>query len=245
MKKEEYRRMFELEENSWWYLGMRKISESLLNSIIKSFNTLKILDAGCGTGGMMLFLKNFGSVFGIDISQQALKFCRKRGLKEAKQASIEKIPFENESFNLVTSFDVLYHQWVKDDLLVLKEFYRVLKPGGYLLLRVPAYSWLRGRHDEVVATRHRYSKNELAQKLRISGFKILRSTYANTILFPIVLLKRTSERFLPVSKTSDIKPLPKIANILLTKILYLEATIISKFDLPFGLSLFVLAQKPL
>lgn len=244
MKKEEYKRIFESEENHWWYLGMRKISEVLLDSATKS-SSLKILDAGCGTGGIMIFLKKFGDVSGIDISPEALKYCQKRGLKQIKKSSIEKIPFNDENFDLVTSFDVLYHQWVKDDLLVLKEFYRVLKPGGYLLLRVPACNWLRGKHDEVIKTRHRYTKNELVQKLRLSGFKILRSTYANTILFPIAVLKRSSERFLPESKTSDIKPLPKMINNLLFRILYLEAIIIARFSLPFGLSLIVFAQKPI
>lgn len=244
MKKEEYKRIFEQEENYWWYLGMRKISEVLLDSVIKS-PSLKILDAGCGTGGMMFFLKKFGNVSGIDISPEALKYCQKRGLKQIKESSIEKILFNDEKFDLVTSFDVLYHQWVKNDFLVIREFYRVLKPGGYLLMRVPAYNWLRGKHDEVIKTRHRYTKNELVQKVRLSGFKILRSTYANTILFPIALLKRSSERFLPEGKTSDIKPLPKIINTLFTKILYFEGRIMAKFSLPFGLSLFVLAQKPI
>lgn len=244
MKKEEYKRIFEQEENHWWYLGMRKISEVLLDSVVKS-PYLKILDAGCGTGGMMLFLKKFGDVSGIDISPEAQKYCQKRGLKQIKKSSIENILFNDEKFDLVTSFDVLYHQWVKDDLLVLKELYRVLKPGGYLLLRVPAYNWLRGKHDEVIKTRHRYTKKELVQKVGLSGFKILRSTYADTILFPIAVLKRSSEKFLPLTTTSDVKPLPKILNNLLIKILYFEAIIIARFSLPFGLSLFVLAQKPI
>lgn len=244
MKKEEYQRIFEQEENHWWYLGMRKISEGLLASVIKPSKSLNILDAGCGTGGMLLYLKSIGTPVGIDISQEALKFCRKRGLKNVKRSSIEKMPFKNEGFDLVTSFDVLYHKWVKSDTLALQEFYRVLKPGGFLLVRVPAYNWLRGKHDEIVFTRHRYTKDELNQKLKISGFKILRASYANTILFPLAVGKRLLEKILPEEKVSDVKPLPKIINGLSTKIFYFEAKIISKFNLPFGLSLFVLAQKP-
>lgn len=244
MRKEEYQRIFELEEKHWWYLGMRKISQSLLPRIIQGQTDLKILDAGCGAGGMMVYLKNFGQVWGIDISPEALKFCRKRGLKEIKLASIEKIPFENESFDLVTSFDVLYHKWVKNDFLALKEFYRVLKPGGYLLLRVPAYNWLRGKHDKVVYTRHRYNRKELVTETRSAGFKILRATYANTFLFPFAVAKRFLEKILPEEKVSDVKPLPKIANHFLYGILSFEAKIISKTNLPFGLSVFILAQKP-
>lgn len=244
MKKEEYQRIFELEEKHWWYLGMKKIATSLLSPQIKNKNNLEILDAGCGTGGMILCLQQFGKVQGIDLSKEALNYCRKRGLKNIFQASVEKIPFPDKTFDLITSFDVLYHQWVKDDLVAIREIYRVLKPGGYFLVRVPAYDWLRGKHDKVVYTRHRYTKGELAQKLKLCGLKILRATYANTILFPPALFKRLLEKILPRNRTSDIRPLPKFINAILTGIFYLEVKIISKFDLPFGLSIFVLAQKP-
>lgn len=243
MKKEEYQRIFELEEKHWWYLGMRKISEALLLPLIEKRKGLKILDAGCGAGGMMIYLQKYGRVWGIDISPEALKFCQKRGLREVKKASVEKIPFPDKTFDLITSFDVLYHRWIKNDMVALKEFYRVLKPGGFLLIRVPAYNWLRGKHDEIVFTRHRYTREELATETRSTGFKILRATYANTFLFPFVVVKRFLERILPESKSSDVKPVPKIINRLLTWILYFEAILISRFDLPFGLSFFVLAQK--
>jgi SAM-dependent methyltransferase len=243
MRKEEYQRIFELEESHWWYLGISKISEVLLLPLIKEGKGLKILDAGCGAGGMMKRLKKFGEVQGIDISPEALKFCRKRGLKEIKLASIEKIPFENESFDLVTSFDVLYHQWVENDSAAYKEIYRVLKPEGYFLIRVPAYNWLRGKHDKIVFTRHRYTREELVTETRSAGFKVLRATYANTFLFPFAIAKRFLEKILPEEKNSDVKPLPNFLNSLFTKILYLEAAAVSKFNLPFGLSLFVLAQK--
>jgi len=244
MKKEEYQRIFELEEKHWWYLGMKKIATSLLSPQIKNKNNLEILDAGCGTGGMILCLQQFGKVQGIDLSKEALNYCRKRGLKNIFQASVEKIPFPDKTFDLITSFDVLYHQWVKDDLVAIREIYRVLKPGGYFLVRVPAYDWLRGKHDKVVYTRHRYTREELVTETRSAGFKILRATYANTFLFPFAVAKRFLEKILPEEKTSDVKLLPNFLNSLFTKILYLEAAAVSKFDLPFGLSLFVLTQKP-
>jgi len=244
MKKEEYKKIFEQEERHWWYLGMKEITARLLSTVAWSRKNTKILDVGCGTGGMLIFLKQFGKVWGIDLSKEALNYCRKRGLKNILQASVEKIPFPDKSFDLVTSFDVLYHQWIKNDLFAIREINRVLKPGGYFLVRVPAYNWLRGRHDKVVYTKHRYTRKELTQKLKISGFKILRATYANTFLFPFIAIKRLLERFSPESQDSDVKPTLQIINRFLTLIFYFEAVLISKIDLPIGLSLFVIAQKP-
>lgn len=244
MKKEEYKKIFELETKHWWYLGMQKISQSLLSLVVKNRNSLQILDAGCGTGAMMIYLEQFGEVNGIDISPEALHFAKLRKLKNIHLASVEKILFQDRNFDLVTSFDVLYHQQIKNDFVALREFYRVLQPGGYLLIRVPAYNWLRGKHDEIVATRHRYTRNELVQKAKNVGFNIRRATYANMILFPIVLLRRFFEDLLSREETSDLRPLPRIINALLAKILYFEAFLITKIDLPLGLSLFILAQKP-
>jgi len=242
MKKSEYQNIFNLEEKHWWYSGMKKISFILLSPILERKN-LKILDAGCGTGGMMMSLGEFGQVYGIDLSQEAIKFCQKRNL-EAIQASIEKIPFKDNYFDLITCFDVLYHQWVKNDQLAINEFFRTLKPGGYLLLRVPAYQFLTGKHDEVVATRHRYSKAEVLEKLEGEGFKIKRITFANMFLFPIALIKRFSEKRMSKDATSEIKEELRIVNQFLKGILSLEAFLISKINLPFGLSIFCLAQKP-
>lgn len=244
MRKDEYQRVFELENSHWWYLGMQKISFTLLSSFQHPKN-LQILDAGCGTGGMTVQLKKFGSILGIDMSPEALKFCRERKINNVKQASIENIPTEDKAFDLVTSFDVIYHKNVEDDQKAINEFYRVLKPEGRLLVRVPAYDWLKGHHDKIVSTKRRYSKEEIINKIKKSGFEVQRATYANTILFPIALLKRVLEKFLNINESSDVKHLPKILNEVLKNILSFEAFLISKnINLPFGLSIFVLAQKP-
>ncbi|MDO8551549.1 MAG: methyltransferase domain-containing protein [bacterium] len=244
MQKEEYQRIYDLEETHWWYLGMRKISKNLLLSVFPGAGNIKILDAGCGTGGMMIFLKQFGQISGIDLSDEALKFCQERGLKDVSKSSIEKTPFPDKSFDLVTSFDVLYHQWVNNDKAAFNEFFRILKPGGHLLVRVPAYNWLRGKHDNVVATKHRYTKSELAIKAKSSGFLIKRSSYANTFLFPLVILRRLMDKFHFGDKSSDVQSAPPFINNLLKHILFFEAFLIRKINLPFGLSVFLLAEKP-
>lgn len=241
MRKDEYQRIFENEETHWWYVGMKEISKSLLKSLHLNKNA-KILDAGCGTGYMLAYLSKFGKTYGIDISPEAIKFCKERRVDNVRQASIDKIPFQDNSFNLVTSFDVLYHQRVKDDIRSLKELHRVLIPQGFLLIRVPAYDWLRGQHDEVVATRHRYTANELERKLTECGFKIKKITYANFFLFPLAILKRFGDRFV-ASNHSDIHPSGNLLNSLLQGILLTEARLITKINFPFGLSLFCLAEK--
>lgn len=243
MRKEEYRKIFEMENKHWWYVGMRRISEVLLGLPLKNRGSLMILDAGCGTGGMIIVLQDHGQVYGIDSSLEAIKYCQKRGLINVSQSSVEKIPFKDNHFDLVICLDVLYHQWVKNDLFTLKEFYRVIKPGGFLLIRVPAYNWLRGKHDEIVATKHRYTSKELKEKTISAGFVIKRVTYANTFLLPFAIIKRLSEKLLPKDTSSDIKPLPPLINYSLSQILFTEAKIISRFNLPFGLSLFCLAKK--
>lgn len=242
MKKTEYLNIYKLEEKHWWYLGMKKISWNFLKQYLPG-KKLKILDAGCGTGGMMKEMKSLGDVWGIDLSPYAIKYCREKDLSQVKLASVEEIPFDDNCFDLVTSFDVLYHQRVKSDTKAFSEFYRVLKPNGLLLLRVPAYNWLWGKHDLIVATRHRYARNELSKKLQKAGFKIKRATYANTILFPWVLFKRTLEKILSDKESSDVQDTQPIINNFLKQILIFESKILSKFDLPFGLSLYVLAQK--
>ncbi|NCP86684.1 MAG: hypothetical protein CO094_00785 [Anaerolineae bacterium CG_4_9_14_3_um_filter_57_17] len=148
MEPGEYERMFQVETRHWWYLGMQTITRSLLNRFLAPTASRKILDAGCGTGAAMsTYLAEYGNVTGMDFSPLALKGCQTRNLSWLAQASVTAVPFSAESFDLITSFDVLYERAVASDTLALTEFFRVLRPGGLLLLRLPAYNWLRGQHD--------------------------------------------------------------------------------------------------
>lgn len=245
MQEEEYDRVFALEDSHWWYVGMRRISLSLLNSQYgNGAQPLTILDAGCGTGGMLAALKTYGPVFGCDFSPKALALNQKRGEAPLCQATVEALPFPAGSFDLVTSFDVLYHLQVSEDLRALRECYRVLKKGGRILVRVAAYDWLRGSHDLAVHTRHRYTARELAEKMTRAGFTLERLTYANTILFPLAVIKRAWEWMSRVREPrSDVIPLPAWANRLLSGVLFLEESWLRNFDLPFGLSIIALGRK--
>jgi SAM-dependent methyltransferase len=243
MEKDQYEILYRLEETHWWYLGMRRMVDALLTRYLDRGRPLHILDAGCGTGGMLNHLRRFGSVVGLDFSDEALGFCRRRGLPHLARGSVERLPFADESFDLLTSFDVLYHMGVEDDRLALGEFRRVLKPGGLLLLRLPAYDWLRGAHDVAVHTRHRYSREELARKLRDADFQIQKLTYANTLLFPIAALKRMVEGT-ERSRRPDLEPLPAPINRALLGILSIEPALLRKVSFPWGLSLMAVAAKP-
>src|SRR5438309_3910201 len=155
MEREQYAIMARREERHWWYAGMRRVALAVLEGAIRGRRGLRILDAGCGTGGTTVELRRFGDVVGVDLAWEALEPASGRGLRELARASIEQLPFGGATFDVVTSFEVVYHLGVASDMSALTELRRVLKPAGLLLLRVPAHDWLRGQHDRLVHTLHR------------------------------------------------------------------------------------------
>jgi SAM-dependent methyltransferase len=245
MESEEYRTIFTVEDQHWWYVGMQSITTTLIARLYPHRTDLHILEAGCGTGAAMSYLGPFGPVTGCDLSGLALQFCRQRGLRSLNQASVLHLPFDSSCFDLVTSFDVLYHRAVDDYGQALGEFGRVLKSGGYLLLRLPAYDWLRGRHDQVIHTARRFTTTELGRSLAASGFSIEKLSYANTLLFPLALAKRLLERVWPSENShSDIHPNPAWQDKLLAQFLFAEARWLARRNLPFGLTVIAIGRKP-
>lgn len=255
MKPEEYEVMYRVEDAHWWYRGMETITRAILDRAMGRGHGFRILDAGCGTGAVMGYLADYGEVTGFDFASEALRFCRKRGRDRLNCASVMALPYRDGSFDLVTSFDVLCERAV-DDEAALREFNRVLSPprppsdgerpggGGYLLLRLPAYNWLRGRHDEAVYIQHRYHASELAGKLRRAGFEVKHISYANMLLFPAALLKRASERLMSGRQAgSDLTIGFGALNTPMQWILSLEAPLVARTRLPFGLTVVALAQK--
>ncbi|MDP3919171.1 MAG: class I SAM-dependent methyltransferase [Nanoarchaeota archaeon] len=236
MEESEYTNIFLNEEKHWWYIGMRSIFFQLTKKQLKK--SKKILDIGCGCGYNMQILNKFSEVHGIDISNKALKYCKQRGLKNLKLASIEKIPYKDNSFDFVTCFDVIYHNAIKDDVKALKEINRILEKKGKLFIRVPALDIFKGNHDETVHTRERYTKEKLKNRLEHAGFKIDKISYTNFFLSPIVLVMRQIS-----DKKSDISiPSPFVNNIL-KNILKIEGKMLKHINLPFGVSLIAIARK--
>lgn len=246
MEFREYKNIFENEDSHFLYVARHELIISALRKHLagKSPKNLKILDAGCGAGGLAKKLGRFGRVRGIDINKEALKFSKKRGIR-VKKGSVTNIPFINATFDVVVCVDVIYHKAVEDDKKALSEFFRVLRPGGFLILRVPANKWLRLKHDLFVHTRERYNKEEIEKKLKRAGFVIKKLSFVDSLLLFPAIIKCLLEK-LPTSQEpeSGIKPLPKLINGLLSNILTLEIRLLSKTDLPFGLGIIAVCQKP-
>ncbi len=245
MEKKEYEVLYSLEDNCWWYIGLRKLVFSLIDNLRHNNNDLTILDAGCGTGAVLEKI-NTHSIYGLEIAEEALKYCKLRKLNNLIRGTICSTPFKDNTFDVIISLDTLYHAWIENDLNTLEEFYRVLNKKGMLLLNLPAYNFLRSRHDKAIHTRHRYTINDLTRKIEKAGFVVEMITYRNTILFPFIALKRMIEKVFMSKETveSDLKQLPDMINNLFASILKLENILINAgVKFPYGLSVFCLARK--
>jgi SAM-dependent methyltransferase len=242
----EYDNVAHVESRHWWYVGMRRIAEALLREAGLRPHA-HILDAGCGTGGGLQWLSAFGAATGVDLHPLAVRYaaqksCESESRSRVARASVQALPFPEASFDLVTSFEVLYHLAVTDDEAALRECARVLRPGGRLLLRVPAHDWLRGAHDRQVHTRHRYARGEVRQKIENAGLRVERLTFVGLMLFPMAVLRRWTQPAAD-SHTDVTLPAP-LVNRALAAALAAEGLWLQHLDLPIGLSLLALARKP-
>jgi len=235
--------MYEAEEKQWWYAGQRAIATALLTpALAAGRGERRLLDAGCGTGFNLLALGRLGRASGVDLSSEALAFCRDRGVRAAR-ANVLALPFADGTFDAVTSFDVLYHAWVTDDRAAAGELARVLRPGGVLLVRVPALRALWGAHDAAVQSRHRYTRGELSALLRGAGLDVRRVTYCNSILFPLLLGRRTLDRLLS-REGSDVGFLPRPLEWAFGKAMRAEAALVGAgLSFPIGASVVAVARK--
>jgi SAM-dependent methyltransferase len=243
----EYDYLFELEDSLWWFVGMRRIVGNLLTEHVKQNGdgTLKVLDAGCGTGGQLRQLEGWGQVTAFDFYPRAAAMSSSRRPGRVAVASIDAIPFQDASFDLVTALDVVCQLPMPQDDAALRELARVLKPGGTLVVRVPALQMLYGSHDRTLHTFHRYTTGEMVEKMRKAGLRPVRSTYANTLLFPVALVRRLLSRLTSKPPTeSDVRGVPGPLNLALKAVLYIESEILKRTSLPVGLSVIALARKP-
>jgi len=241
MQPEEYGVMFRVEETHWWYQALHQVIFQTLESELPDWRDKEILDAGCGTGSILKQLGNPAKNVGVDLAPEAVSFCRQRGLTNVQQADICALPFVSASFDVVVCSSVLYHQWVKDPAVAVRELHRVLRPGGLLLLNVPAIRFLHSAHDEAVMTAHRFKKSEIRQLLCDNGFAIRRLTYWTTLLFPLAVIARTlggSSTGRDFHSSAD-----SVSHRFFKHIMALELQLLKRTSLPIGVALLAAARK--
>ena len=243
MKEHTYPIMFRVEQAHWWYTGRRKILAGFVEEICRQVTDRRprILDVGCGTGANLLMLSEYGEAEGVDISEDALAFCRERGLDKVRLGAGEQLPYDDGTFDLVTAFDVVEH--MDDDLAGLREMRRVLRPGGRVLLFVPTFMFLWGLQDDVSNHRRRYRLPELRRVLEQAGFEIERTTYANITFFMPILAMRKLMRLTGIKAESENNINVSAFNGMLGRMLGAESFVLRYMNIPFGVSGLCVARK--
>ena len=244
MQQHTYAIMDRVEDSHWWFVGRRAILEMFLRDLTahrrSEIEDRKILDIGCGTGANLEMLSQFGEAEGVDVSDDALEFCRKKDLKVSKGLA-ETLPYPDESFDITTALDVVEH--LDDDIAGLKEMHRVTKTGGHALVFVPAFMWLWGVQDDISNHRIRYTKKQIVDRLAQAGFTVERATYANFTFFAPILGGRTLMRLTGIKPESENNVNISALNGLFGKIFSAERHLLNKFNFPFGVSIVVTARK--
>ena len=241
MESVEYTLMQEVEETMWWYHGLHA---NILNALAKYASGFSdLLDAGCGTGGMLKAIHEkfpAARLHGLDISEQACIAARDKSGADVVLGSVDALPHPDRSFDALISLDVLGYDM--DVNAAVSGFFRVLKPGGHAVLNLAAYQWMLSYHDRAVGQSHRYTRTGAIELLKKHGFRITFSSYWNTLLFPIMVLRR---KLSSASAASDVKPFhPVVNNAFKTCLAVERAFIRSGVPLPFGGSVLIIAQRP-
>ncbi len=234
----------------FWFCGFRRFARVALDQAAApaSERRLDILDCGCGTGVNFGVLDDYGRPFGFDLNALGLDFARRSGRTRIARASIGAIPFRSNRFDLVTSFDVLYTLPEEVESAAVTEMYRVLKPGGALVLNVAALDLLFGNHSVLAEEVRRYDKRRVRRLLKGAGFDIRRLTYTNFVLFPLVLAVRTFQRAVGLKPKeeagAEMRVPSALVNRTLSGLLALEAALLRVTNMPIGSSLLCVARKP-
>lgn len=242
----EYQRLSEHEDQYWWYIAQREH----LTDVVRRLSLpsgVRMLDAGCGTGRNLLTLAREGRYqgYGIDVSPHAAAHWNGQAGLSRMLASVNELPFADDSFELVVSVDVLGCRGVQADR-AMAEFRRVLSVGGYLVLLVPAYQWLRSSHDEAVHSVHRFGRRELAALASRSGLSVIRLGHRFMTFFPAIAgVRLWRKRFqrMQISPHSDLSALPSWLNTGLLALARLERRWLGRCELPFGTTLLMVARK--
>lgn len=226
-----------------------------MSRLLPGNSDFRILDVGCGAGNMIHHLSRYGQVKGLDIDARPVKVARQRGYDVDQFDATQPLPFDPGSFGAITALDVIEHN--EDDLAILADSYRVLKPGGHIIITVPALMWLWSHNDDINAHVRRYTAGELKQKLAQAGFEVRRVTYNNFFVFPLaaalILLRRSaksqpelaSHHLDEAEYQVEMEPASPLVNTILTQVGKVEAGLLRHVNLPIGTSLIGVGRKPI
>lgn len=232
--------MFQWEGDYWWFVARRRLALALLQTYLPEISG-PILDAGCGTGALLQELKAQGTAIGVDVAREALLLTRQRGAFPVVQARLEALPFRQAAFQVAFALDVLEH--LPEERPALLELHRVLQVGGYLIVSVPAYSWLWSKHDVALAHYRRYTARALRARLGEAGFQVRTLSYSLGVLLPVIALMRWFDRLRPGAPAATVLPVPLWLNRALIRLQDWETRWLLHRRLPFGVSLVAVAQR--
>jgi SAM-dependent methyltransferase len=246
MEKDEYRIMRDIEQTYWWFVGKQFLVRRILQRLpLNKRRQDRILDIGCGTGIMLKLLEKFGVSYGAECSPDAIRFLRHRGLNLIVRSDVDQsVPFKDNTFSAITCLDVLEH--LDNDLKLLKEMGRVCKPGGHVILTVPAFDFLWSSHDIALRHKRRYTRKAMLERTSGLGYRVMKASYYNTILFLPVLAARKLRGFSGSKKhaRSDFfLPIPNWLNTLLSSLFVFEICCLRFLNFLFGVSLLLVLQK--
>jgi SAM-dependent methyltransferase len=237
-----YKRMAEVEDAHWWFASRRAIIGHLLDRLDLPSNAM-ILEAGCGTGGNFQMLARRGKLYATELDDEARRFATSRQLAEVAEGRLpDQIPFKDLCFDLIVMTDVLEH--LDDDVGSLKALHARLKPGGFLLLTVPAWPWLWSAHDESHHHRRRYVADQLRQAVSAGGYAIRYLSYYNFLLFPMIAVARLLQHLVGANREGhDLQMPSRLVNRTLAKVFSSERHVLGRVTVPFGVSLLMLARN--
>jgi 2-polyprenyl-3-methyl-5-hydroxy-6-metoxy-1,4-benzoquinol methylase len=252
MEKTFYDHYYHHENSHWWFRWRYELITRLVASL-KRDGTFRILDAGCGTGQMTKQLEEFGEAVGLDSAREAIAYARSRGVQRLVRGSITAPPFAEGSFDCVLALDVIEH--VDNDMGILTSLFHVLRPGGHLIITVPAFEALWSEHDEINHHKRRYRAPQLRMLIQEAGFAVERITYCNTALYlPVLVTRKVKNAWRSLTGTvsgdnqplrSDLGEYPKLVNEALFAVMRAETRLMEKVDMPFGVSILAVATRPL
>jgi SAM-dependent methyltransferase len=239
MNADEYTKMYELEDHYWWFVGRRRLALGLLDRYGRGG---ELLDVGCGTGVVSRELQARGRVTSLDFASLALEYAARRSLPRLVKGDAVELPFRDDSFDAIVGLDIFEH--LENDDRAFAEAFRVLRPGGVLLLSVPAFRSLWGPHDVALHHFRRYRRGEMRRKLRAAGFGVRRCSYSVFFLFPVVVITRMGEKLRRGPARASLPAVPGWMNRALIRLQEIEARLLLRFDLPWGSSVVAVARKP-